>query len=354
MLGRRPKSLVGLDIGSSVVKAIELRQSSGGYQVVGVGVQPMPPDSIVGGTIMDSGIVTDAIRTVFSQPGIKAKEVAVSLAGNAVIIKKVKLPVMSEDELGQSIYWEAKQYIPFDIEDVSLDYQVLETSPTPSADSSQDVLLVAAKKDRIADYTGVITQAGYVPVVVDVDAFALQNAYELNYGVQGDSVVVLLNAGASAININVLHGDQSIFTRDLATGGNAYTEALQKELNLGFDEADRLKQGVSVAGVTYAEADPVIRAVTENLLMEIGKTLDFFRATATSDRVDTMVLSGGTSRIPGFIEALTGRFGTEVEQFDPFRRLTIEPALLTEDRRAEIGPLMAVAVGLALRRVHDR
>ena len=173
MLGRRSKSLVGLDIGSSVVKVVELRQSGGEYKVVAVGVQPMPPDSIVGGAIMDGGIVTDAIRTVFSQQGIKAKEVAVSLAGNAVIIKKIKLPVMSEDELSQSIYWEAKQNIPFDIEDVNLDYQVLETSSTPSA-GSQEVLLVAAKKEKIADYTGVITQAGCVPVVVDVDAFALQ------------------------------------------------------------------------------------------------------------------------------------------------------------------------------------
>ena len=176
----------------------------------------------------------------------------------------------------------------------------------------------------------------------------------MNYDVQRDSVVVLLNARASAININVLHDGQSVFTRDLATGGNAFTEALQKELSLGFDEAGQLKQGVPINGVTYDDAEPVIRAVTENLLMEIGKTFDFFRATAPSDRVDTIVLSGGTSRIPGFPEALAARFDTDVEQFDPFRRLAIDPAQVTGDRRAEVGPLVAVAVGLALRRADDR
>ena len=150
---------------------------------------------------------------------------------------------MTEAELAESIYWEAEQYIPFDIQDVNLDYQILDPGTGADSKGTMDVLLVAAKKEKIADYTGVIAQAGRTPVIVDVDAFALQNAYEVNYGLEPSAVVVLLNAGASAININILSGDQSVFTRDISIGGNAYTEAVQKELNLPFESAEQLKKG---------------------------------------------------------------------------------------------------------------
>ena len=192
-----------------------------------------------------------------------------------MIVKKISLPVMTEAELAESIYWEAEQYIPFDIQDVNLDYQILDAGTGPDSKGTMDVLLVAAKKEKIADYTGVIAQAGKTPVVVDVDAFALQNAYEMNYGGDPQAVVVLLNAGASAININIIQGDQSVFTRDIAMGGNAYTEAVQKELNLPFDTAEALKKGETVEGVTFEEVQPVLHAMTENVLLEIQKTFDF-------------------------------------------------------------------------------
>jgi type IV pilus assembly protein PilM len=165
-----------------------------------------------------------------------------------------------------------------------------------------EVLLVAAKKDKIGDYTGVIAQAGRHAVVVDVDAFALQNAYELNYGLQPGQVVVLLNAGASAINVNILHGDQSVFTRDVSIGGNAYTEALQKDLDLRYEAAEQLKKGVPVDGATFEEARHTLRAITDNVLLEVQKTFDFFKATASSDHIDKIVVSGGASRVEGFYE----------------------------------------------------
>ena len=261
---------------------------------------------------------------------------------------------MSDTELAESIYWEAEQYIPFDIQDVNLDYQVLEAGPGAEDRGTMDVLLVAAKKEKIADYTGVIAQAGRVPIIVDVDAFALQNAYEMNYGIDPEAVVVLLNAGASAININIIHGDQSVFTRDISIGGNAYTEALQKELNLTFEDADQLKKGLPVEGATFEEAEPVVRAVSENLLLEIQKTFDFFKATAESDRIDHIVLSGGASQSEGLLEALAERFEARVERFDPFRQIAFAGKKLDDDLRAEVGPTAAVAVGLALRRVDDR
>jgi type IV pilus assembly protein PilM len=349
---RRAKSLVGLDIGSSAVKAVELKPNGRGYRVAAYGAEPLPPDSIVDGAIIDGAAVADAIRRLFEGRGIRTKDVAASLSGNAVIVKKISLPMMTEAELADSISWEAEQYIPFDIQDVNLDYQVLDTSD-PSGKGQMEVLLVAAKKEKIADYTGVIAQAGRTAVVVDVDAFALQNAYEANYGLAPGTVTVLLNAGASATTINILNGEQSVFTRDVSIGGNAYTEALQRELGLPYDAADRLKRGETVDGASYDDARPVLRAVTENVMLEIQKTFDFFKATAASDRIDRIVVSGGGSRSEGFTEMLGERFAAPVEAFDPFKRVTFDSKKLKLDP-LEVAPTAAVAVGLAMRSVGDR
>ena len=349
---RRAKSLIGLDIGSSAVKAVELKTAGRAYKVASYGSEPLPPDSIVDGAIIDGAAVADAIRRLFDARSIRTKDVAASLSGNAVIVKKITLPVMTETELAESIYWEAEQYIPFDIQDVNLDYQVLDGGD-PAAKGTMDVLLVAAKKEKIADYTGVIAQAGRTAVVVDVDAFALQNAYEVNYGIDPGAVVVLLNAGASATNINILNGDQSVFTRDVSIGGNAYTEALQRELSLPLDVADQLKRGTAVDGMTFDDARPVLRAVSENVMLEIQKTFDFFKATASSDRIDRIVVSGGASRAEGFVDMLKERFEAPVELFDPFKKIGFDVKKLGADS-AQAASTAAVAVGLALRRVGDR
>ena len=351
---KKTKAVVGLDIGSSTVKAVELKASGKGYKVTAFGVEPVPADSIVDGAIIDGGAVADAIRRLLDQKAFKTKEVASSLSGNAVIVKKISLPVMTESELSESIYWEAEQYIPFDIQDVNLDYQILDPGTGPEANGTMEVLLVAAKKEKIADYTGVISQAGRTPALVDVDAFALQNAYEVNYGLDPDAVVVLLNAGASAVNINILSGHQSLFTRDISMGGNAYTEAVQKELNLPFDSAEQAKKGEPVDGVNPDEVRPVLQAMTENLLLEIQKTFDFYKASATSDRIDRILLSGGACSVEGFAEALAERFGSPVEMFDPFKKIAFDPQKLGVQDAQRLAPMAAVAVGLALRRVGDR
>ncbi|MDQ3169926.1 MAG: pilus assembly protein PilM [Acidobacteriota bacterium] len=354
---RRVRPVVGLDIGSSAVKAVELRPSGKGWKVSGWGVEPIPADSIVDGAIIDGTAVADAIRRLFDGRRLKGKQVAASLSGNAVIVKKITVPAMTEAELADSIVWEAEQYIPFDIQDVNLDYQVL----TPAADvgpkGTIDVLLVAAKKEKIVDYTGVITQAGRQPVIVDIDAFALQNAYEANYGFTDGEVVALINAGASATNVNIVLGDQSVFTRDVSIGGNAYTEALQKELNLPHEAADALKRGdlsADTGGLTYDDARPVLRAVSDTVLLEIQKTFDFYKATATSDRIDRIVVSGGASRAEGFMELLGERFGAPIEPFDPFRRVKFDAGKFGVTDIDAVAASAAVAVGLALRRVGDR
>jgi type IV pilus assembly protein PilM len=355
MLGfGKPKAVVGLDIGSSAVKAVELKAVGSGYKVAVYGSEPLPPDSIVDGTIIDSAAVTDAIRRLFASQKFKSRQVAAALSGSAVIVKKISLPTMTAAELADSIQWEAEQYVPFDILDVNLDYEILDPGTNPGAHGAMEVLLVAAKKDKIADYTNVIAQAGRVPLIVDIDAFALQNAYEANYGSDPRTVVALLNAGASAINVNIVSGDQSLFTRDISSGGNAYTEAIQRELNLSFDVAERVKKGELSEGVTTEEVRPVIHAVTESLLLEIQKTFDFYKGSAASDRIDRILVSGGASSTDGFAQALEDRFGVPVEPFDPFRRIEFEADRAPGADRDEVAAAAVVAVGLALRQVGDR
>ena len=349
MFGRN-KSLVGLDIGSNAVKAVELRVSGKSHKVVAFARQEMAPDSIVDGAIIDGAGVADAIRRAFERAGTNTREVAASLSGNAVIVKKISLPQMTDAELAESIRWEAEQYIPFDVQDVNLDYQVLEGE---GAKNTMDVLLVAAKKDKIADYTGVIAQAGRVPVVVDVDAFAIQNAFEANYDIEPGVVTVLMNVGASAININIVSGSSSIFTRDMSVGGNAYTEALQREFNLTFERAEQVKQGTSTDTVRFDDVRPVLKSVTDSVLLEIQKTFDFYKATAPSDRLDRVMVCGGGSRVEGFADALADRFGIPVETLDPFRRIAFDAARAGVPAD-EAAATAVVAVGLALRRGGDR
>ena len=196
MFFSRTKSLVGLDIGSSAVKAVDLRQTPTGYKVGGIGSEPLPPDTIVDGAIIDGGVVADVIRRVLEKNGMKTKQVVASLSGNSVIVKKIVLPLMNAEELAESIYWEAEQYIPFDIEDVNLDYTILEGSSL-SGDGSMDVLLAAAKKDKINDYVNVVSQAGLNAATVDIASFAMQNAFEANYDFEPEQVVALVDIGAA-------------------------------------------------------------------------------------------------------------------------------------------------------------
>jgi type IV pilus assembly protein PilM len=347
------KGLVGVDIGSSAVKAVELKPGGRGgeYHLVKLGLEPLPPEAIVDGAIMDSGAVIDAIQRLFSANKIKTNEVATSVSGNAVIVKKISLPQMTQEELAESIHWEAEQYIPFDIQDVSLDYELVEGS---GSGGNMDVMLIAVKKDKISDYTSAISQAGKTCSVVDVDVFALQNAYEVNYGIDPGRVVALLNVGASIMNINIVKGGTSIFNRDIAVGGNQYTDAIQKDLNLSFDQAEALKRGARVEGTAPENLSPIVRAVSDNIVLEIQKTFDFFKATSSEDRIDRIMLAGGTSKVAGLRELLADRFDAGVEILNPFNNVIYNPREFDPDFISEIGPSAAVAVGLAVRRVGDR
>jgi type IV pilus assembly protein PilM len=350
----KSKGVVGVDIGSSSIKAVELRPGGKGgaeHHLVKLGQESLPPEAIVDGAIMDSGAVIDAIQRLFAAQKVKTGDVATSVSGNAVIVKKISLPQMTPEELAESIHWEAEQYIPFDIQDVALDYEVVEGGGTGE---NMEVLLVAAKKDKISDFTSVLSQAGKTPQIVDVDVFALQNCYEVNYGVDPGRVIALLNVGASIMNINIVKGASSIFNRDIAVGGNQYTDAVQKDLNLSFEQAETFKRGGRVEGLSPENLAPIAQAVSESIALEIQKTFDFFKATSSEDRIDRIFLSGGTAKMRGLPELLGERFEAPVEILNPFNNVTYNPRDFDPDFINEIGPSAAIAVGLAVRKAGDR
>ena len=352
MLFTRAKGVIGLDIGSSSVKLVELKEKKAGeYQLVRLGVEALSPEAIVDGSIMDSSLVVDAIQRLNESTGAKGASYATSLSGHSVIIKKIQLPAVPAEELAESIQWEAEQYIPFDINDVRLDYVVL-AEGEPGRDN-MEVLLVAVKRDKVNDYVSVISQTGKQAVLVDVDAFAVQNAYEVGYDLDPLKVVALVNMGASVTNINILARGQTVFWRDISFGGNQFTEALQREFNLAFDQAERLKRGENVDRFSAGDARPVLDTVSAEMAGEIQKTFDFFAATSSEGPVDELVLSGGCALTPNLEQVLRERFGVPTEQLNPLRRIQYKESDFNAEWLRTIAPMLAVAVGLAVRKVGD-
>ncbi len=345
------KSLVGLDIGSSSVKAVEIVSKGKGrdFELAHVGVAALPAEAIVQGAFLNSSAIVETIRAALGQAGIRAKNAAVAVSGHSVIVKKVSLPTMTREELDEQIRWEAEQYIPFDVNEVNLDFQILDSSET---DGQMDVLLVAAKKDLIDDYVQVITEAGLVPAVIDVASFAVENAFEANYEQKPGQVVALVNIGAQVVNINILSNGVPLFTRDITTAGNQYTEEIQKALGVSFEEAERIKLGGSDTSrdVVPREVDQAMQAVNETVVGEISRSLDFFSATSAESRIERCYLSGGSANVAGLANSFRERTGLEVEILNPLARMRpssrFEPEFLDS-----LAPSLGVGVGLALRRV---
>ncbi len=347
----RQKGLVGLDIGTSSIKAVQLQRVRNKYRLIELGIAPIHPEAIVDGMIMDADTVSGTIRRIFEESNIRVKEVAVSVSGHSVIVKKIKVPQMKKAELREGIAWEAEQYIPYSIEDVNLDFQIL--GRTGPGESGMDVLLVAAKKDTVNDYLAVISSAGLKAAVIDVDVFALENAFEISQETSPDEVVALVNIGAAVTNINVLQGGVSEFTRDSALAGNRYTESLRKSLGLSYEQAEDLKMGKPVDGHDLAEATPVIEMVNAELGGEIRRSLDFFRSSTQTDTIHRMVLSGGCARLPGLSSYLSKALGLPAEITNPFRGIIADPKKFDPEYLTFVGPQMAVGVGLAFREPGD-
>jgi type IV pilus assembly protein PilM len=349
MFGKR-KSIAGLDVGSSSIKMVELEGRADNFGLVSLGLENLPSDTIIDGQIMELTTVSDTIRNLCVNYGVSANQVVTGVSGHSVIIKNIVLPPMSRGELEESIDWHAEEHIPYDLADVSLDYQV-----TAETHDATHVLIAACKRERIDNMRQAIQLSGRQAVVIDVDTFALQNCYENNYQPRESDVVTLLNIGASTMNVNIVRGSRSIFTRDITVGGSQFTDVLQRSLGISYQQAEAVKRGVQNAakGVEEKSIEPLMSNVTEIVANEIQKTFDFYRATTDDNQtvVQKILISGGGSKLSGLAAELSARLELPVEVLNPFRNIKVDNRKFDPAYVNEIMPEMAVAVGLAMRGV---
>lgn len=346
------KQCIGLDIGSSSVKAVQLKKKGSEWALHAFGMQPLGPQTIVDGTIMDQGAVSDAIRQLWRRLKLKSKDVAIAIAGHSVIIKKISVPMMKPDELAANIRNEAEHHIPFGREDVEIDYHV--TNPA-TLSGQTELLLVAAKKEVVSDYVQVVRDAGLLPQIVDVAAFASQNGYEANYTVKPDETMVIINVGAAITNINIVRGGVALFTRDVTIGGNAFTEEIQKQMGVAADEAEAYKVGGTQDqdGVVPHEVVRVLDGVAEVMAGEFQRSLDFFMATTAEANISRIVLAGGSAKVASLHRAIERRSRLPSEVADAWKRIEIDPSL---DRTylAAHSPEALIGVGLSMRAAGDK
>jgi len=348
------KELVGLDIGSHSLKLVEIMETpKKGYVLNRFLRIPLAKGVVVDGMPVEQQELAQKIKEVFKQSKCKRKGIVTSLSGHSVIVKKVTFPAMEENELRDLIKDEVGKYLPFEnTEEVSFDFQILgENDFNPS---QMDVILVAAKNDIVAAYTDAIKGAGFNATIMDVDSFALETMYEENYEFEENEMVVLVNMGASITNINVVRGGTSVFTRDFTLAGNSITEAVQKKLGIDFDEAERLKiEGMGGNESEQQEFNSNLLAYADPICTEIERSVDYFRSTYGGEYIKHVLLSGGCALIPGIVTDLSQRLGIEAEIVNPFRKIDYNQKTLDPETIERIGPIAAVGIGLALRRMGD-
>jgi type IV pilus assembly protein PilM len=344
------KNLVGVDIGSSSIKVCDIKEGrKGARTLLRFAHHPLPGQSIVDGHIMNSGAVVEGLERLFHKQ--RRKDVALRISGHSVIIKKVTMPLMTAEELREQIAWEAEQHIPFDVADVELDYQVLRRR---EEEGQMDVLLVAAKKEEIQDLMNLALEARLKPRVIDLDAFTVQNCFEVGYGApEPGNSIVLLHVGASLTTINIISEGNTAFTRDIANGGNAITEEIQRQLNIGQEEAEAYKCGSS-GGIVPHEVSRIVQQVVESLAGEIQRSLDFYLATSGDREIARVVLSGGAARMEALKDAIAARSRANVEVIDPLRTAGLDSKSIGALELEQHGPAASVAFGLALRKDRER
>jgi len=345
------KNLVGVDIGSNSIKVAEIKEGRGGKRtLVRFGFHPLPAQTIVDGHIMNSGAVVEGLEKLFHKA--KRRDIAMRASGHSVIIKKITMPLMTLAELNEQIGWEAEQHIPFDLAEVQIDYQVLHER---EEQRQMDVLLVAAKKEEITDLTNLAVEARLKPRIVDLDAFTVQNCYEVGYGSPSPGeTVVLIHVGASLTTINILADGTTAFTRDIANGGNAITEEIQRQLGIGSEEAEAYKLGGDGRGIVPKEVPEIIDQVVDGLAGEIQRSLDFFLATSGDREINRIAVSGGTANVQALLESIGQRSRVQVELLDPLRVAPPDPKKVDPLSLQGRTPQAVVAFGLALRKERER
>ncbi|HEX5680031.1 MAG TPA: type IV pilus assembly protein PilM [Desulfobacterales bacterium] len=350
ILGKKD-SLIGLDIGSRSVKVAEITETKNGRKLRRFGMADIPPGAIEDGAISDTETVAQVIRQLLKSASIKATNVALSIGGYSVIIKKINVQTMPEEQLQETIHFEAEQYIPFDISDVNLDFQLLgEVENNPS---QMSVFLVAAKKEMVNDYINLATLVGLTPCIVDVEAFALQNIFEANYDIQGENVA-LIDIGASKTSLNILKDNSSVFMRDVALGCIQINQKIMSMLDCSYDQAELIKFGEPSNKLSADELKQIISAVVTDWCTEIRRALDFFYTNYPDDPIKRIILSGGGANIAEFRQLLASESAAQVETLNPFSGVVVDEKSFDPEYIRQIGPQAAIAMGLALRRVDDK
>jgi len=350
MLFGKKQSLVGLDIGSHTIKAVELEgQANKSYRLTNWGISAPLAEAIVDGEIMDRQMVTDAISNLLESRGIKSRSVVAAVSGRAVIVKKITMNKLSAEDAQQAVYWEAEQHVPYDINDVSLDFEIL--GPAPSDPKQMQVLLVAAKRDMVMSFSDLIREAGLNPLIVDVDSFAAQNALANNYEFTPEEVVAILNIGSEITNINITQGGVPYFTKDLQVGGNTFIEAAQRKFNLSQSEASAAVRGESGVGLEMA---PVIEQSCEGLATALERAQAYLRTAGEAGSISRIMLCGGAALTPGLVDYLNRRFSVPTEIANPLARIHYDPALFGGQDVMKVAPLLTVGIGLGLRRLGDK
>jgi type IV pilus assembly protein PilM len=338
----RNKSVIGLDIGSGFIKVVEVDHSGDQPEVVRVAMRPLLPDAIVEGEIMDYGLVSDAVSGLFSEIGMKGAEVVTAVGGHDVIIKKIEMDRMREGDAREVIKWEAEQHVPFDIKSVEIDFQILD----PEGDGLQmEVLLVAAKRELVDNKVGLLQDAGVEPIVIDVDAFALHNAFEHNYPDALDGIVALVNVGHETTNVSILDDGVPILTRDIPFGSRKIREDLQRERGLTAEQAEDVVQ----ARETADDLDSFVASSADEIAVGIERASAFLMTREDGNSVGRIFLSGGGARIPGMAESLARRMNVETEIVNPFERVPVRPDAAGEISIDEAAPMLLLPLGLALR-----
>ena len=367
----KKNQLVGLDIGSHSVKLVEIDDTKKGKTLKSFGSIGLPKDVIVEGTVKEIEIVASAIKNLYKNLHIKNKNVATSISGFSVIVKKISMDRKEDSEIESSIHEEAEQYIPFDISDVNLDYEVLtgeeeeaeesedtedkEEQEEKTADSGlMDVMLVAAKKDIIEDYISLIHLAGLNPVILDVDAFALQNAFEMSSEEELSDCYAIVNVGAEELGINAIKDGVSIFTRDSSYGGAQITEAIMSKFDVAYEDAEKMKLGGTKLDKEKTDLEEIFTSAVSDWVQEIKRALDFLSTTYPDENIEKIYISGGACRLPGFKNYLEMETQIPIEALNPFANLEINEKIFDPRYLSYMGPQAGVAVGLALRSIDDK
>lgn len=344
MFGKK-KKVIGLDIGSSQTKMIELSTGKT-RKLVNYGISKVLPDAIVEGEIIDREAVLDSIRSLIESKGFTTKDVVIGLAGRDVIIKRITMDRMSEADTREQIKWEAEQYVPFDINEVSLDFDVV--NPT-FGENQQEVILVAAKNELINNLSSLLKELNLNPIIVDTTAFAVQNVFEFNYTPAPEDIVGLVHIGAGMTVINVIKGGSSLSARDVYYGVNAFISKLQKEVGFNYDDAANAVKGTTPVGASQDSVQGVFESFIGDLGTHIERSLQFLSSVTGEEKVSLMYLSGGGALIPNLLDNLKRRLGVPIEILNPFKNISFDPTLFDPEGIDVAGAILAQATGLALR-----